>query len=184
MAGLDVHLNKVGVWVLRSSPEGTAKRLFGNSADSGASRHEVPKWMPGFAPQAVSTKSTGIYWISPYRARERVGIRAKVVNAQHVAKVEGRKAASCDARWLATLARAGLLRARFIPDCSVRHVRQLATRMAGLAFCGAARLRLFRLSFPASYATNIRFLAYRISRAVPNAVKLSTRKMLPIRNPH
>jgi len=56
---------------------------------------------------------------------EKVGIRALVVNAQHVKKVPGRKTDISDAEWLAMLARAGLLYGSFIPPESWRNWRQL-----------------------------------------------------------
>ena len=60
-------------------------------------------------------ESMGVYWKSPFAALEAVGIIAWVVNARHVKAVPGRKTDMADAQWLATLARAGLLRASFIP---------------------------------------------------------------------
>jgi transposase len=109
-------------------------------------RREMAEWIASFAPQAVSMESTGIYWKSPYAALERVGIRAKVVNAQHVAKVEGRKTDLCDAQWLAMLTRAGLLRSSFIPHENVRHLRQLAryhTSLVGIL--GSEKNRLLKI---------------------------------------
>lgn len=72
-------------------------------------------------------ESTGVYWKSPYAALECVGIRAWVVNARHVKAVPGRKTDVADAQWLATLARAGLLRASFVPPAQMRQLR-LVTR--------------------------------------------------------
>lgn len=69
-------------------------------------------------------ESTGIYWKSPYAALEVVGIRAKVVNARHVKQVPGRKTDVGDAQWLATLARAGLLRGSFVPPAKLRELRR------------------------------------------------------------
>ena len=83
-------------------------------------------WIAGFKPDTVVMESTGIYWKSPYAALEKVGIRALVVNAQHVKKVPGRKTDISDAEWLAMLARAGLLRGSFIPPESLRNLRQLS----------------------------------------------------------
>lgn len=60
-------------------------------------------------------ESAGIYWRSHYTALEVAGIRTKVVNARHVKYVSGRKTDIHDAQWLATLSRAGLLRASYIP---------------------------------------------------------------------
>ena len=42
----------------------------------------MAEWIGGFAPDTVVMESTGIYWKSPYAALEKVGIRARVVNAQ------------------------------------------------------------------------------------------------------
>jgi transposase len=69
---------------------------------------------------------TGIYWKSPYAALEAVGIRATVVNARHVKQVPGRKTDIGDAQWLATLARAGLLRGFFVPPAKLRELRLIA----------------------------------------------------------
>jgi transposase len=88
-------------------------------------RRALADWITGFAPDTVVMESTGIYWKSPYAALEKVGIRALVVNAQHVKKVPGRKTDTSDAEWLALLARAGLLRGSFIPPESLRNWRQL-----------------------------------------------------------
>lgn len=126
VAALDVHLNKITVCVLRQLPDGQTETLIREFGGFKRDRRAMAQWIAAFAPQAVSMESTGIYWKSPYAALERVGIRAKVVNAQHAAKVEGRKTDICDAQWLAMLTRAGLLRASFIPHESVRHLRQLA----------------------------------------------------------
>jgi transposase len=71
-------------------------------------------------------ESTGIYWKSPYAALEAVGIRAKVVNARHVKRVPGRKTDVADAQWLAMRARAGLLRASFVPPAKLRELRLIA----------------------------------------------------------
>ena len=83
----------------------------------------MAEWIAGFAPDTVVMESTGIYWKSPYAALEKVGIRAQVVNAQHVKKVPGRKTDINDAEWLAMLARAGLLRGSFIPPEPLRNLR-------------------------------------------------------------
>jgi transposase len=63
---------------------------------------------------------------SPYAALETLGIQAKVVNARHVKQVPGRKTDIGDAQWLAMLARAGLLRASFVPPARLRELRLIA----------------------------------------------------------
>lgn len=126
VAGLDVHLNKVVVCVLCKGEDGTVERHLREFGGFKRDRQQMAEWIASFKPQAVSMESTGIYWKSPYVALERVGIRAKVVNAAHASKVEGRKTDVSDAQWLAMLTRAGLLRGSYIPTERLRHLRQLA----------------------------------------------------------
>ncbi len=86
----------------------------------------LPQWVVQLQPDEVVMESTGIYWKSPYAALEAAGIRAKVVNARHVKNVPGRKTDINDAQWLATLSRAGLLRASFIPPAKMCELRLIA----------------------------------------------------------
>jgi transposase len=82
--GMDVHLMVIHVCVIvqvqDNQPEvhrrqfGTFKRDLRAMAD----------WIAAFSPDTVVMESTGIYWKSPYSYLERVGLRALVVNAQHV----------------------------------------------------------------------------------------------------
>lgn len=146
VAALDVHLVKVVVCVLRRLPSGEIETQLREFGGFKRDRRAMAEWIASFAPQAVSMESTGIYWKSPYAALERVGIRAKVVNAQHVAKVEGRKTDICDAQWLAMLTRAGLLRSSFIPHENVRHLRQLARYHTSLvSILGSEKNRLLKI---------------------------------------
>jgi transposase len=57
---------------------------------------------------------------------EAVGIRGQVVNARHVKNIPGRKTDVGDAQWLATLARAGLLRGSFVPPMLLRELRLIS----------------------------------------------------------
>jgi transposase len=54
---------------------------------------------------------------------ERAGLDCLVVNAHHVKNVPGRKSDIADPEWLATLARAGLLRPSFVPPEKLRRLR-------------------------------------------------------------
>jgi transposase len=126
VAALDVHLNQITVCVLIRQPDGQTQMHLREFGGFKRDRREMADWIASFQPQAVSMESTGIYWKSPYAALERVGIRAQVVNAMHVAKVPGRKTDVIDAQWLAILTRGGLLRGSFIPSERLRHARQLS----------------------------------------------------------
>ena len=124
--GLDVHQAKISACSLMQQPDGTTiveQREFGAFKRD---RRALAQWAGSLAPDVVVMESTGIYWKSPYAALEAPGIAAWVVNARHVKNVPGRKTDVGDAHWLATLARAGLLRGSFIPQADIRHLRLIA----------------------------------------------------------
>ena len=80
-------------------------------------------WCLQIAPEVVVMESTGIYWKSPHAWLERAGLNCMVVNAHHVKNVPGRKTDIADPRWLAMLARAGLLKPSFVPPEKLRRLR-------------------------------------------------------------
>lgn len=124
--GLDVHQAKISACALIEQPDGTTlveQREFGAFKRD---RRALAQWARSLEPDVVVMESTGIYWKSPYAALEAQGIAAWVVNARHVKNVPGRKTDVADAHWLATLARAGLLRGSFIPQADIRHLRLIA----------------------------------------------------------
>lgn len=124
--GLDVHQAQITACALIEEPDGTTRiehRRFGAFKRD---RRALAEWAVALCPDEVVMESTGIYWKSPYAALENAGIRAKVVNARHVRNVPGRKTDVGDAQWLATLARAGLLRASFVPPAKLRELRLVA----------------------------------------------------------
>ena len=124
--GLDVHQAQVTACALIEEADGTGRieqRRFGAFKRD---RRALAAWAAALRPDEVVMESTGIFWKSPYAALEAVGIRAKVVNARYVKNVPGRKTDVSDAQWLATLSRAGLLRASFIPPARLRELRLVA----------------------------------------------------------
>jgi transposase len=133
VVGLDVHQSKISACALAAQPDGGVRV---ERAEFGAfkrDRRALAQWVREFGPELVVMESTGIYWKSPYAALEAVGIRAWVVNARHVKTVPGRKTDVADAQWLATLARAGLLRGSFIPPAQIRHLRLVARQRQKLS---------------------------------------------------
>jgi transposase len=110
VVGLDVHQAQITACALIEEADGSTRieqRQFGTFKRD---RRELAHWVAELHPDEVVMESPDIYWKSPFSALEAVGIRAKVVNARHVKNVPGRKTDVGDARWLATLARAGLAR--------------------------------------------------------------------------
>ena len=85
-----------------------------------------------------------------------MGIIAWVVNARHVKAVPGRKTDMADAQWLATLARAGLLRASFIPPLPMRQLRLVARQRQKLVgMCSAEKNRLHKVLVDAGIRINV-----------------------------
>jgi transposase len=73
-------------------------------------------------------ESTGIYWKAIYSTLERTGLNIYVVNARHAKNLPGRKTDVQDSKWLATLARFGLLSPSFIPPEDLRELRLMTRR--------------------------------------------------------
>jgi transposase len=141
--GLDVHQAQITACALLEESDGTMRieqRQFGAFKRD---RRALAEWAASLCPEEVVMESTGIYWKSPYAALEAAGIRAKVVNARHVKHVPGRKTDVGDAQWLATLARAGLLRGSFVPPAKWRELRLIARqrqKLVGQLACEKNRL--------------------------------------------
>lgn len=124
--GLDVHQAQITACAIIEEADGATRieqRQFGAFKRD---RRALAEWAAALSPDEVVMESTGIYWKSPYAALEAVGIRGQVVNARHVKNVPGRKTDVGDAQWLATLARAGLLRGSFVPPMLLRELRLIS----------------------------------------------------------
>ena len=124
--GLDIHQAQITACALIEEADGTMRieqRQFGGFKRD---RRALALWAASLHPDEIVMESTGIYWKSPYAALEAAGLFAKMVNARHVKNVPGRKTDVGDAQWLATLARAGLLRGSFIPPATLRELRLIA----------------------------------------------------------
>lgn len=124
--GLDIHQAKISACAVSERSDGSVVMEMQEFGGFKRDRRALAQWTKSFDPEIVVMESTGIYWKSPYAALESVGIAAWVVNARHVKTVPGRKTDVADAQWLATLARAGLLRGSFIPPAHIRHLRLIA----------------------------------------------------------
>ena len=124
--GLDVHQAQITACAIIEDEHGerhVEQRQFGTFKRD---RKALAEWAAALMPDLVVMESTGIYWKSPYAALEAAGVPTLVVNAKHVKNVPGRKTDIGDAQWLATLARAGLLRNSFIPPAQLRELRLLS----------------------------------------------------------
>lgn len=120
---LDVHHAKITACAIVEHEDGRQEVMRRDFGAFKRDRRALAQWALEIAPEVVVMESTGVYWKSPFAALEAVGIVACVVNARHVKAVPGRKTDMADAEWLATLARAGLLRGSFIPRADFRQLR-------------------------------------------------------------
>jgi len=124
--GLDVHQAQITACAIIEQADGTLtldERQFGGFKRD---RKALAQWARTINPEVLVMESTGIYWKSPFAALEREGIIAWIVNARHVKAVPGRKTDVADAQWLASLARAGLLRPSFVAKADIRHLRHIS----------------------------------------------------------
>jgi len=154
--GLDVHQAKISACAVAEQPDGTVTVERCEFGAFKRDRRALADWVRAFGPDVVVMESTGIYWKSPYAALEAVGIVAWVVNARHVKAVPGRKTDVGDAQWLATLARAGLLRASFVPPADIRYLRLIARQRQKLGgMLASEKNRLHKLLADAGIRLNV-----------------------------
>lgn len=153
---LDVHQAKITACAIVEHDDGRQEMT---KLDFGAfkrDRRALAQWALQIRPEVVVMESTGVYWKSPFAALETVGIIAWVVNARHVKAVPGRKTDMADAQWLATLARAGLLRGSFIPPVDLRQLRLVARqRQKLMGMLSAEKNRLHKVLVDAGIRINV-----------------------------
>lgn len=124
--GLDVHQAQVTACALIEDEDGQIHIEHRQFKTFKRDRKAMAAWIASLKPDKVVMESTSVYWKSPYAALEAVGIQATVVNARHVKKLPGRKTDISDAEWLASLARANLVSASFVPPEVLRGLRIIA----------------------------------------------------------
>lgn len=133
--GLDVHQAQITGCAITEQADGRVtyeRRGFGGFKRD---HKALAEWARSVGPDVVVMENTGMYWKSRYAALETIGIIAWVVNARHVQVVPGRKTDVAHAQWLASLARAGLLRASFIAKAdliSLRHIARQRQKLGGM----------------------------------------------------
>ena len=73
----------------------------------------------------VVIESTGIYWIPLYDLLQQQGVQVVIANPLRVKQIPGKKTDTSDSEWLCKLLMNGLVSKSFIPDTSLRQLRQL-----------------------------------------------------------
>ncbi len=124
VAGIDVHRDTAvaccQVWADQQLT--VDKKTFSTTASGLRSLRE---WLAEREVELVVMEATGDCW-EPVFYRMAGQLReGRVVKAQHVKNVPGRKTDMADAEWLADVAAHGMVRPSFVPPLEVRSVRDL-----------------------------------------------------------
>ena len=133
--GMDVHKDSVVACILKTQNPVITKlgmedtvaeiREFKTFPDDLA---HLRKWLESEGCCHVAMESTGVYWCPVYEALEGAydgKMELIVTNARHMSNVPGKRSDINDSEWIASLLRAGLLRASFIPPVDIRQLRQM-----------------------------------------------------------
>ena len=131
--GLDVHKEMVVACIIKKqeriaktkNPLSIELKTFKTLPDD---LHHLKRWIEDHNCHDVAMESTGVYWCPIYDVLETTfegKINLIVVNARHMHNIPGKKSDIKDAQWISQLLRAGLLKGSFIPDRSVRDLRDL-----------------------------------------------------------
>ena len=119
--GMDIHKAKIVACCLDEKNRQEI-RTFGTMTGD---LIELCEWLLERKIQMVAMESTGSYWKPVYNILEVMNVRTILVNAQHIKAVPGRKTDVCDAQWIASLLRHGLLKASFVRSREDRELREL-----------------------------------------------------------
>jgi transposase len=119
--GMDIHKAKIVACCLDEKNQ-QELRTFGTMTGD---LIELCEWLLERKIQMVAMESTGSYWKPVYNILEVMNVRAMLVNAQHIKAVPGRKTDVCDAQWIASLLRHGLLKASFVRSREDRELKEL-----------------------------------------------------------
>ena len=128
--GLDVHKKSITACILVAIGSSKQKhvRRFGTMT---ADVRELASWMQSFSVTHVAMESTGVYWKPVWNVLESE-FQLVLVNAAHIKNVPGRKTDMKDCEWIAQLLQHGLLRGSFVPDRSIRELRDLNRQRVAL----------------------------------------------------
>lgn len=128
--GVDVHKKSITACILVTDGKARKRhqRRFGTvTAEIG----ELSKWLNEFDVKHVAMESTGVYWKPIWNLLEGQ-FELLLVNAAHIKNVPGRKTDMKDCEWIAQLLQHGLLKGSFVPERSMRELRELNRQRVAL----------------------------------------------------
>ena len=125
-AGVDIGKDEVVACVRTPGPGGVGRRKETRTFSSFTGQIEaMADWFTAEGVTDVVMEATGSYWKPVWYVLEERAFELKLVNAQHVKILPGRKSDVLDAEWLAELLEHGLLRGSFVPPAAIRELRDL-----------------------------------------------------------
>lgn len=127
--GLDVHKEKVFACILRGPAEEEPECIEAEFETHYDALVEMCRWIASYGCSYVAMESTGVYWRPIYQTCEEYwgeNCLLVVVNAYHMHNLPGRKSDVKDAQWIATLFRHGLLEPSFVPEHTIRTLREFS----------------------------------------------------------
>lgn len=131
VAGLDVHQSVIVACRRRLLSESQAETEVEKFGTSTRELKRLGEWLAAWDVKQVAMESTGVLWHPVWNVLcEQCEL--KLVNAQHLKKVPGRKSDVTDAEWLAQCLQFGLLRGSFVPSTQVREWRDLTRQRTKL----------------------------------------------------
>src|SRR3954470_16528899 len=125
-AGIDIGKDEVVACVRRSVPGGRGRQKRTRTfASFIGSLEAMADWFTAEGVTEIAMEATGSYGKPVWYVLEEGPFTLKLVNAQHVKILPGRKSDVLDAEWLAELLEHGLLRRSFVPPPLIRELRDL-----------------------------------------------------------
>lgn len=126
--GLEIHRDMVEACILKGTLEDT-QTIREQFQTTRRELSRLTEWLYANECHHIAMESTGVYWRPVYETieSESPGYDClMVVNAHHMRNLPGRKSDVKDAEWIATLLRHGLLSNSFIPERTIRDLREFA----------------------------------------------------------
>jgi transposase len=125
-AAIDIGKSEVVACVRTPDPGGKGRRKQTRTFSSfTGALEEMATWFAEEGVTDIAMEATGSYWKPVWYVLEDRTFELKLVNAQHVTILPGRKSDVLDAEWLAELLEHGLLRGSFVPPPVIRELRDL-----------------------------------------------------------
>ena len=125
--GIDVHKDMIEACIIKGIDEPTFIRKQFSTFQNDLKDFAI--WLFDNDCFHIAMESTGVYWRPVYEAIEEYSPYYEsiiVANAHHMRNIPGRKSDVKDAEWIATLMQHGLLEASFVPERTIRNLREFS----------------------------------------------------------